>query len=88
MRHINTIESQTIRIPTHDGMPPRGNRDPNNAFRCCRGINHSFFDDHGTFEPGVIEHFPKGKKLPKIKPSIGPLRGFAFSEAPSPLMPS
>ena len=70
------------RVPTHDGMPPRGNRDPNANFKHCRGMDLRFFDDEGKFEPGAIEHFPQAKKLPKIKPIIGPLRGLAFSEAP------
>ena len=74
-------------VPTHDGMPPRGNRDPNADFRHCRGMDLRFFDDEGKFEPGAIEHFPRGKKLPKIKPIMGPLGGFAFSEAPTPSGP-
>ena len=43
-----------------------------------------FFGDEGKFEPGAIKHFPQGEKLPKIKPIVGALRGFAFSEAPTP----
>ena len=34
--------------------------------------------------PKAIEPFPQGKKLFKIKPIMGPLRGFVFSEAPTP----
>ena len=71
-------------VPTHDGVPPSGNRDPNADFRHCRGMNLKVFGDEGKFEPGAIEHFPKGEKLPKMKPIVGPLRGFAFSEAPTP----
>ena len=84
--HYETHRSDGVSdhlVPTHDGMPPRGNRDPNANFRLCRGIDLRFFDDEDEFEPGVIEHFPKGEKMPKIKHSMGPLRGFAFSEAPN-----
>ena len=69
-------------------MPPRGNRDPNANFRHCRGIDLRFVDDEGKLEPGAIEHFTKGERLPKIKLSMGPLRGYAFSETPTPPMPS
>ena len=72
------------RVQTHNGMPPWGNRDPNAECRHCRGIDLRFFDDEGKFEPGAMEHFPPGEKLPKIKPIMGPLKGFAFSEAPTP----
>ena len=68
-------------MPTQDGTPPRGNRDPNADFGHCRGVALRFFDDEGDFDPGAIEHFPQGKKLPKIKPILGPLRGFASSES-------
>ena len=71
------------RVPTHDCMPPRGNRDPNTVFPHCRGIHLRFFDDESKFEPGAIEHFPQGKTLPKINSIMSPLRGFAFSEAPT-----
>ena len=60
------------RVPTHDGMPARGNRDPNADFRDIRGIDLRVYDDEGKFEPGAIEHFPQGVKLPKIKPIMGP----------------
>ena len=70
------------RVPTHDGMPPRGNRDRKADFGQCRGMDLRFFDDEGKFEPAAIEHCPQGEKLPKIRPIIGPLRGFGFSEAP------
>ena len=89
--HYETHRSDGVsdyRVPTHDRMPPRGDRDPNANFRHCRGIDIRFFDDEGRFEPGTIEHFPKGENVPKIKPSMGPLRGFVFSEAPTPPMPS
>ena len=75
-------------VPIHDAMPPRGNRDPNANFRHCWGIDLSFYDDEGKFEPGAIKHFPEGGNLPKIGPSMGPLRVFAFSQAPTPAMPS
>ena len=68
-------------------MPPRGNRDPNADFRHCRGIDLSILYYEGKFEPGAIEHFPQGKELSKIKAIMGPLRGFAFSEAPMPSGP-
>ena len=35
----------------------------------------------------TIERFPQGEKLPKIKPIMGPLRGFALSEVPTPSGP-
>ena len=75
------------RVPTHDGMPLRGNRDSNADFRHCPGVDLRLFDDGGKFEPGAIEHFPQGEKLPKVKPIIGLLRGFAFSDAPTPSGP-
>ena len=40
-----------------------------------------------SLKPGAIEHFPQGEILPKIKAIMGPLRGFAFSEAPTPSGP-
>ena len=75
-------------VPTHDGMPPRGTRDPNADYRHCRGMDLRCFDDEGKLEPGAIEHFPQGEELPKIEPIMGLLRGFAFSEAPTPSGPS
>ena len=75
------------RVPPHDGMPPRGNLDRNANFRHCRGTDRRFFYDQGKFEPGAVEHFPQGKKLPRIKVIIRPLRGFVFSEAPTPSGP-
>ena len=65
-------------------MPPRGNRDPNSDLRHCRGIDLRFSHDEGKFEPGAIEHFHQGEKLPQIKTIMLLLRGFAFSEAPTP----
>ena len=82
MRRIDPIESQTIRCQ------PMIARDPNANFRHCRENDLRSFDDEGKFEPGTIEHFPKGEKPPKIKPSMGPLRGFPFPEAPTPPMQS
>ena len=76
------------RVPTHDDMPPRGDRDPNAKFRHCRGMDLFFFYNKGKFEPGAIEHFPQGEKIPNIKPIMGPFRGFAFSEAPTPSGPA
>ena len=82
VRRIDLMESQTIGY--HRGETETQNAD----FSHCRGIDLRFFDDEGKFEPGAIEHFPKGEKLPNIKPSMGPLRGFVFSEASMPQIPS
>ena len=65
-------------------MPPRGNRDPNADLRHCRGIDLRFSHDEGKFDSGAIEHFPQGEKLPKIKTILGPLRGFASPQVPTP----
>ena len=65
-------------VSAHDGMPPRRKRDPNADLRHCRGIDLTFFDDDRKVEPAAIQHFRQGKKVPKIKPITGPLRGFAF----------
>ena len=75
------------RVPTHDGMPPRGNRDHNADFRHCQGIDLRFFDEEGKFEPRAMQHVPQAEKLLRIKRNMGPLRGFAFSEAPTPSGP-
>ena len=85
--HHETHRSDGVsdhRVSTHDGMPPTRNRDPNADFRHCRGIGLRIFYDKGKFKSGAIEDFPKGEQLPKVKPTMGPLPGFALSEAPTP----
>ena len=59
-------------------MAPRKNRDPNADSRHCRGIDIRFFDEEGKFEPWGMEYFPQGETLPKMKPILGPLRGFVL----------
>ena len=83
MRRIDPMESQTIgyqpmmachRGETETPMPTSG---------IVRGIDLRFFNDEGTFETAANQSFHEGKKLPKIKPIMGPLKGFAVSEAPT-----
>ena len=86
MRRLDTMKSQTI------GYRPmmachRGETETPMPITGIVGEPISFFFSRVSLNPGQLNISPSAKNCPETKPIMGPLRGFAFSEAPTPSGP-